>query len=235
MGARRKVLVVDNEEVDRGFLASVLEPLGFEVAQAASGEEALARVAGLAPDAILMDLAMPGIDGWETIRRVRALLPRPPRIAIVSANAFDKGLENDVEIRPEDFLVKPVRLSELLDWLGRQLALQWLDQPPAAEAPPPAPAAPLAYPDAASRAALQQAVDVGFPRGITNALDAIERSGTGKKEDVLKAIFETKDRQSVLGTYSIDENGDTSLTDYGIYSIEDGTLKFDKTIKAAAN
>ena len=67
------------------------------------------------------------------------------------------------------------------------------------------------------------------------ALDAIERSGTGKKEDVLKAIFETKDRESVLGTYSIDENGDTSLTDYGIYSIEGGALKFDKTIKAAAN
>jgi branched-chain amino acid transport system substrate-binding protein len=67
------------------------------------------------------------------------------------------------------------------------------------------------------------------------ALDAIERSGTGKKEDVLKAIFETKDRSSVLGTYSIDENGDTSLTDYGIYSIEGGELTFDKTIKAAAN
>jgi branched-chain amino acid transport system substrate-binding protein len=67
------------------------------------------------------------------------------------------------------------------------------------------------------------------------ALDAIERSGTGAKEDVLKAIFETKDRSSVLGTYSIDENGDTSLTDYGIYSIEGGALKFDKTIKAAAN
>ena len=67
------------------------------------------------------------------------------------------------------------------------------------------------------------------------ALDAIERSGSGKKEDVLKALFETKDRSSVLGTYSIDENGDTSLTDYGIYSIEGGELKFDKTIKAAAN
>jgi len=66
------------------------------------------------------------------------------------------------------------------------------------------------------------------------ALDAIERSGTGAKEDVLAALFDTKDRSSVLGTYSIDENGDTSLTDYGIYSIEDGELTFDKTIKAAA-
>ncbi|WP_053227383.1 branched-chain amino acid ABC transporter substrate-binding protein [Solirubrobacter soli] len=64
------------------------------------------------------------------------------------------------------------------------------------------------------------------------ALDAITRSKTGEKADVVKALFATKDRKSVLGTYSIDANGDTSLTDYGIYSIADGNLKFDKTIKA---
>ena len=66
------------------------------------------------------------------------------------------------------------------------------------------------------------------------ALDAIERSGTGSKADVLKALFDTKDRESVLGTYSIDENGDTTLTDYGVYTIEGGELTFDKTIKAQA-
>jgi branched-chain amino acid transport system substrate-binding protein len=66
------------------------------------------------------------------------------------------------------------------------------------------------------------------------ALDAIERSGDGSKEAIKKAIFETKERSSVLGTYSIDENGDTSLTDYGAYSVEDGALKFDQTIKAQA-
>jgi branched-chain amino acid transport system substrate-binding protein len=65
------------------------------------------------------------------------------------------------------------------------------------------------------------------------ALDAIQRSETGVKADVLDALFESKDRQSVLGTYSIDENGDTSLTDYGVYSIDGGELKFDQTIKAA--
>jgi branched-chain amino acid transport system substrate-binding protein len=66
------------------------------------------------------------------------------------------------------------------------------------------------------------------------ALDAIERSGTGSKEDIIKALFETKDRSSVLGTYSIDENGDTTLTDYGAYSVKDGELTFDQTIKAQA-
>ena len=65
------------------------------------------------------------------------------------------------------------------------------------------------------------------------ALDSIERSGSGAKEDVLKALFETKDRESVLGTYSIDENGDTTLTDYGIYTVDNGELTFDQTIKAA--
>ncbi len=64
------------------------------------------------------------------------------------------------------------------------------------------------------------------------ALDAIARSGDGSKEKVLEALFDTKDRESVLGTYSIDENGDTTLTDYGLYSVDGGELKFDKTIKA---
>jgi branched-chain amino acid transport system substrate-binding protein len=64
------------------------------------------------------------------------------------------------------------------------------------------------------------------------ALDAIERSGTGDKADILKALFETTDRESVLGTYSIDENGDTTLTDYGVYTVKDGELVFDRTIKA---
>jgi branched-chain amino acid transport system substrate-binding protein len=64
------------------------------------------------------------------------------------------------------------------------------------------------------------------------ALDAIERSGDGSKENVIKALFDTKDRESVLGTYSIDENGDTTLTDYGLYTVSGGELQFDKTIKA---
>jgi len=66
------------------------------------------------------------------------------------------------------------------------------------------------------------------------ALDAIARSKTGEKADIKKALFATKDRASVLGTYSIDENGDTTLTDYGAYAVENGELKFDQVIKAQA-
>ncbi len=53
------------------------------------------------------------------------------------------------------------------------------------------------------------------------------------KQAVIDAMFQTKGRESVLGTYDIDENGDTTLTDYGIYQIKNGELEFDETIQAA--
>jgi CheY-like chemotaxis protein len=135
----------------------------------------------LQPDAILMDLAMPGIDGWETIRRLRRLehgKAISAKVAVVSANAFDKGLENDAAIPAEDFILKPVRHSELLDWLERQLGLRWLEAGPAAPPVAPAPKAAWVWPDPASLQALQQAVQLGYYRGIMNKLDDIEAART---------------------------------------------------------
>jgi len=174
-GARRTLLVVDNEEADRELLVQVLEPLGFAIRTAANGHDALDLLAaGLAPDAILMDLAMPGIDGWETLRRARRLPHlQATRMAVVSANAFDKALDNDVGIRPEDFIVKPVRHSELLDWLGRALVLRWTSSP-AATPPPVVPAAADAPPDAAALQSLQQLAQLGYLRGVLNKLDEVE-------------------------------------------------------------
>jgi len=173
-GARRKVLVVDNEEADRELLVHLLEPLGFELRTAASGHDALDLLAaGLRPDAVLMDLAMPGIDGWETIRRLRRIEGVQARVAVVSANAFDKGLENDAGIRPEDFILKPVRHSELLDWLERQLGLRWLQEPPAAD-PPAVGRTEWRWPCTEQLAPLQQAVQLGYYRGILKALDGID-------------------------------------------------------------
>ncbi len=72
-GRAASILVVDNEEADRELLVQLLQPLGFELRTAASGHDALDLLAaGYHPDVILMDLAMPGIDGWETMRRACA-------------------------------------------------------------------------------------------------------------------------------------------------------------------
>ena len=110
-----------------------MQPLGFELRTAASGHDGLDLLAaGYQSDVIFMDLAMPGIDGWETIRRLRALGHGSAQLAVVSVNAFDKGLDNDVGLPVEDFILKPVRHSEMLDWLERRLSLTWLESPVAA-------------------------------------------------------------------------------------------------------
>jgi CheY-like chemotaxis protein len=152
IGAGRRILCVDNEETDRRLLVDLLSPLGFVIQQAESGEAALALLQGQSederPDAILLDLAMPGIDGWTTLARLRDQRLSQAPVAIVSANAFDKlllaesadaprsaaanlQLPGRGEIGVADFFVKPVRVAELVDWLLRRL--------PAAEAAPAAP------------------------------------------------------------------------------------------------
>jgi len=67
-------------------------------------------------------------------------------------------------------------------------------------------------------------------------LDTCEQLGPDctDKAAMIEALFGTKGRESVLGTYDIDENGDTTLTDYGVYTIEGGELQFDQTIQAQA-
>jgi branched-chain amino acid transport system substrate-binding protein len=62
--------------------------------------------------------------------------------------------------------------------------------------------------------------------------DAKANGGKVSRAGVVKEIFATKGRNSVLGTYDIDKNGDTTLTDYGLYKIANGKLVFDKVIKA---
>jgi signal transduction histidine kinase/CheY-like chemotaxis protein len=184
-GVRRKILVVDNEAADRALLLQLLEPLGFELRQAASGHDCLDLLAaGLNPDVILLDLAMPGIDGWETLRRIRALDGPQPMVAIVSANAFDRALDHGLGIASEDFIVKPVRHSELLDWLERRLELVWTSGPQADPVPDvahvlasgpasaPLPQASAALPRA-ELLALQGLVQLGYFRGITNKLAAL--------------------------------------------------------------
>jgi len=182
LGPRRRVLVVDNEEVERELLVNLLQPLGFALHTVASGHACLAWLAANPVDAVLMDLAMPGIDGWATVRAIRAQGLSAAPIAIVSGNAFDKGLDNDVGISIDDFILKPVRVNELLDWLGARLQLQWTEAPPAAPLAPPAVPGPAgALPDAAQLRALDELVALGYYRGIVRKIDVIENADPAQR------------------------------------------------------
>ena len=174
-GARRRILVVDNDRNDRELLAEILTPLGFVVGQAATGQECLQCHAGFVPDLILMDLAMPGMDGWEASHLLRTEHACTVPIGIVSANAYDKGLPNPAGIGADDFFTKPVQLAELLEWIGRRLQLEWIAPETAAASAPPSGQPQL--PSPAQLAPLRAQVRAGYMRGIKQQLDVIAALG----------------------------------------------------------
>ena len=183
-GPRRTIWVVDNEAADRELLRHWLEPLGFGVHTVDRGDEALAQLAAHtpgdigAPDALCLDLAMPGIDGWETLRRLRASGWASLPVIIISANAFDRGLDNAQQHPASDFLVKPVRRDDLLQWLGQRLQLAWHTDPPPSVPSVPSPVQPAMTTTGinpwteADAQALRALLRLGYTRGVLQWLQA---------------------------------------------------------------
>ena len=171
-GPRRLILVVDDHIEHRRVLAGMLEPLGFSIAQAASGQEAIRQAALLHPDLILMDLSMPQMDGWETSRLIRRNAQSQAPIIVISANAFADDRERSVSADCNDYLAKPVHTPELLERIHKHLDLQWLRrtlQPPAATPEV------AVRPSATDLDALRELGAIGYIRGIQEKLDAIDR------------------------------------------------------------
>ncbi len=125
LGGRRRILVVDDKEDNRRLVRDLLVPLGFEVLQAQDADACLRMAASARPDAILLDLRMPGMDGLEATRRLRAMeATRDVVIIAVSASAFEEHRARCLEAGADDFLAKPFRLERLLDLLRAHLGLQ---------------------------------------------------------------------------------------------------------------
>lgn len=115
MNARPSILVVDDTPQNLKLLADLLEAEGYAATTAASGEEALERIAETAPDLVLLDIMMPGLNGYEVCRRIRAdaataLLP------VVLVTSLDPQQERvrGIEAGADDFLSKPIHKPELL-------------------------------------------------------------------------------------------------------------------------
>ncbi len=125
-GARKKILIIDDKEVNRKVLRDILEPLGFDLIESHDGAEAVELVSGSQPDLIFMDLIMPRMSGVETTRRIRQMeeLQAVPIIA-ASASAFDDDKKKAMAVGCNAFLAKPVDLHELLALLQTYLTLEW--------------------------------------------------------------------------------------------------------------
>lgn len=118
-----RVLVVEDHPLNRKLVRDVLEAAGYEVVEAATGEDGLVVAASTPPDLVLMDLQLPGMDGAETLHRLRqgTIDRRVPVIAVTAlampgdrANAAEEGFDGYIE-KPISVRALPVQVRSFLD------------------------------------------------------------------------------------------------------------------------
>jgi len=132
-GPQRHLLLVDDQPAHRNLLRALLEPLGFRIDEAASGQAGLEAVALLRPDLVLLDIGLPDMAGWEVSRRLHPDDGVLCRTIMVSANAHENTPEYHRQGRCDGFVTKPVDETELLEQIRRVLGLTWLRDAPASE------------------------------------------------------------------------------------------------------
>ena len=198
-GRRLTVMVVDDNPQHRQLVDDVLSPLGYTVLSAPDGPTCLALATQSQPDLFLLDLAMPGMTGWELARRLRDAGHRDTVIIILSANVNE--LRDGAAVHPEHdgVLTKPLNIRSLLAIMRRTLGIEWqladkLSDVPilAALIPPP----PHLTPD--QRDELRRLGTIGYVRGIRERLEELGR-------DVPDARAEIAYLHALIADYRVDD------------------------------
>ena len=111
-----KILLVEDNEMNRDMLSRRLERRGYRVAIALDGEQGVAMAGSEAPDLVLMDMSLPVLDGWEAARRLKAT-PETRAIPIIAltAHAMVGDREKAIEAGCDDYDTKPVEFQRLLE------------------------------------------------------------------------------------------------------------------------
>ena len=122
----KRVLVVDDKWENRAVIVNILAPLGFEVFEASNGREGVEEAHRIQPDAILMDLKMPVMDGFEATRRVReSTLLQGLVVIALTASVFEHDRQTCKAAGCDDFLPKPVQAEQLFEKLQQHLGVEW--------------------------------------------------------------------------------------------------------------
>lgn len=111
--ARPRVLVADDEEDVRNLVCRVLEESGYAVEPARDGAEAIEKFDLVQPQLVIVDLSMPGIDGWGVLRYVRKS-PAPPPVVVLTARSEDEAFTKSVSSGAAGIVYKPFRFADLL-------------------------------------------------------------------------------------------------------------------------
>ncbi|ORE98420.1 two-component hybrid sensor and regulator [Aurantimonas sp. 22II-16-19i] len=167
-GRRLTILSADDEPLHRQLIEEILTPLGFKVLTADGGETCLRMLELCEPDLCLLDINMPGVDGWDVARIVRGRSPGVP-ILMLSASARPPSRDRHLY---DDWVGKPLSIAALLDVIARALSLRWRFEGTGREAPRPLG---LASPGLSptERDELVTLLDIGYVRGIHAKLSEI--------------------------------------------------------------
>jgi two-component system, OmpR family, KDP operon response regulator KdpE len=107
-----RLLIVEDDPLMRRSLRTTLHALGFEIAEASNGEEALTCLRTIQYETVLLDINMPGMGGVEACRRIRALFAKLPILMLTVRDAEDDKVEA-LEAGADDYITKPFRIREL--------------------------------------------------------------------------------------------------------------------------
>lgn len=122
-GAR--ILLVEDNELNRDMLSRRLQRRGFQVTTAIEGEGAIEQAKTMKPDLILMDMGLPGLNGWDATRRLKADPETAPiPVVALTAHAMSGDREQALSAGCNAFETKPVELDRLLNTIHRLLSLR---------------------------------------------------------------------------------------------------------------
>jgi DNA-binding response OmpR family regulator len=110
--SERRVLVVDDDPDIRGLLRELLDRRGFDVTEARDGQEALRAFFAERPDLVVLDVAMPVLDGWKTLERIRELSDVP--VVMLTARTTELEKTRGLRAGADDYVTKPFGRQELL-------------------------------------------------------------------------------------------------------------------------
>lgn len=199
-----RVLIVDDEAPARRRLAMLLadDPTAMVVGEADDGPEAVAQVEALAPDVVLLDIRMPGLDGFEVIEAVGAAMP-----AVIFVTAFDEHAVRAFTVQALDYLLKPVEPARLAHALARARERRdgaaaarraWQAKTVAVAAAQARPLARLLAHDANGDVALVAVDDIALARAQRNYVELHTARGAYRLRGTIGALEARLDRVQFL-------------------------------------
>jgi two-component system cell cycle response regulator DivK len=119
----KTILLVEDNPHNRKIFSGMLSHAGFRVVEAEDGQQALDRAATEKPDLILMDLSIPGVDGWEVTRRLKSGEAKQTPIIALTAHAMRGDEERALQAGCDGYLTKPISPKKVVEEVKRYLKL----------------------------------------------------------------------------------------------------------------